>query len=91
MGARRAHAATERRPVHGLRLDFERFIFGRAASHRLGLEPRNRPGPIEVHRQDFEQHVYHRFIGLVENCMIDIAGFEEEIAWLVDDCLVRRT
>src|SRR5262249_56616806 len=32
----------------------------------------------------------HRFIGLVEDRMIDIAGFEKEIARPVDDCLVRE-
>src|SRR5262245_5621926 len=32
----------------------------------------------------------HRFIGLIEDCMVDIAGFEKEIARPVDDGLVRQ-
>src|SRR5215475_7524933 len=51
---------------------------------------RNERWSVEVHGQDFEQHVDHRVIGLVENCVIDIARFEKEIAWPVDDCFVRQ-
>src|SRR5262245_8621160 len=34
--------------------------------------------------------MHHRFVGLVEDRMIDVAGFEKEIARSVDDCLVGQ-
>jgi hypothetical protein len=42
---------------------------------------RNERWSVEVQREDLEQDVDHRVIGLVENRVIDIAGFEKEIAW----------
>src|SRR6266508_2067599 len=44
----------------------------------------------KVHGQYFEQYVDHRCVGLVVDGVIDVAGFEEEVAWSVDDRLVRQ-
>src|SRR5262245_39793792 len=41
-----------------------------------------------VHRQDLEQHMDHRRVGLVEHGVIDVTGLEKEISGAVDDCLV---
>src|SRR5947209_1747424 len=44
----------------------------------------------EVRGQYFEQYVHHWGVGLVVDGVIDVARFEEEVAWSVDDYLFRQ-
>ena len=47
-------------------------------------------GALQIDRQYLEQHVHHRLIGLVEDGVVDVARFEEEIAGAVNDGLVGQ-
>src|SRR5258708_865093 len=51
---------------------------------------RNQRRSTEVHRQYLEQAVHHRRVSLVVGGVIDVAGYEEEIARSVDDSLARQ-
>ena len=46
--------------------------------------------PAEIGGQYLEEDMHHRRISFVVDGMIDIAGFEKEIARAVDDRLVRQ-
>src|SRR5262245_1173902 len=43
-----------------------------------------------VDRQDLEQHMHHRRIGLVEDCVIDVARLEKEVARSINYRLRRQ-
>src|SRR5262245_37365901 len=45
---------------------------------------------LEIDGQYLKQHVRHRLVGLVEDGVVDIARFEEEIARTVNDGLVGQ-
>jgi hypothetical protein len=51
---------------------------------------RNQRWPTVISRQDFEEDVHIGLAGLVEHGVIDVAGFEEELAWPVYDGLVGQ-
>src|SRR5262245_52608763 len=51
---------------------------------------RDQRGALEIDGQYLEQHVHHRLVGLVEDGVVDVARFEEEIAGAVDDGLVGQ-
>ena len=43
-----------------------------------------------IGRQDLKQHMNHGSVSLVEDSVIDITRFEKEVAWSVNDRLVRQ-
>src|SRR5262245_21766208 len=51
---------------------------------------RDQRGALEIDGQYLEQHVHHRLVGLVEDRVVDVARFEEEIAGAVNDGLVGQ-
>src|SRR5258708_5228005 len=54
------------------------------------MPDRDQRWPVQVDREYFEEHLHHRCVGLVEDGVVYVARFEEEIAWAVNHGLIRQ-
>jgi hypothetical protein len=62
----------------------------RLPTDRLMMPDRDQRWSVQVDREYFEQHVHHWCVGLVEDSVVYVTGFEEEIARAVNHGLIRQ-